>query len=211
MTIIPFLSSRGAISYLIIRENNRAILIDPNFEMAEKIMIYIKQNSVALTHILETHTHADFFSSRDLFQKLFPQALVRKPFENVSIENLQTIPTPGHTNDSVCYIFEQKYIFTGDTLLIGGTGRTDFQEGSSNQLFESLSTILNLPLSITIYPNHNYNNLTETTLLEQTTTNPRLKLVNENKKQEFIQLMDNHKPPKPDLFEEAILYNSHNL
>lgn len=209
MTITPFLSNRGSISYLIVQNNNQAILIDPGYEMAEKIIIYIKQNSLKLSHILETHTHADFFSCRDLFLKLYPQVAIRKPFEDVVICDLEIITTPGHAHDSVCYLFEQKYIFTGDTLLIGGTGRTDFQGGSSSDLFESLTKLLTLTHTTIIYPNHNYNHLTQTTLIKQITTNPRLKLVYENKKQEFIELMNNHKPPKPDLFDEAISYNSY--
>ncbi len=211
MTIIPFLSSRGAISYLAIENQKaiqKAILIDPSFEMAEKITIHLKQNLINLDYILETHTHADFFSSRNLFLQLYPNVRIRKPFEKLEIPNWTILETPGHTDDSVCY-FAQGYLFTGDTLLLGGTGRTDFQGGSSQKLYQSLLKTLELPDSTIIYPNHNYKGITSDALGNQKIINPRLKLVLENKQSEFIELMNNHKPPKPDLFEEAIDYNRH--
>jgi sulfur dioxygenase len=210
MNITPFLSSRGAISYLVTRQSGRAILIDPSFEMAEKIVIHLKQNNLILTNILETHTHADFFSSRKLFLELYPQVKIRKPFEEIDIEGLTVLSTPGHTDDSVCYILEcccKKNIFTGDTLLLGGTGRTDFQGGSSEKLYDSLAQILELPETTIIHPNHNYQGITSDTLCNQKQNNPRLKLVVENQKIDFVELMNNHKPPQPDLFEEAIEYN----
>lgn len=207
MTITRFLSSRGSISYLVIQRDNQVILIDPSFEMAEKIIIYLKQNNLKLTNILETHTHADFFSSRRLFLKLYPEVKIRKPFEDNSLDGVEIIKTPGHTDDSVCYLIDNN-LFTGDTLLLGGTGRTDFQGGSSEKLYQSLTQILKFLDTTIIYPNHNYQGVTSDTLGNQKLTNPRLKLVLENKYTEFVELMNNHKPPKPDLFEEAIKYNT---
>jgi glyoxylase-like metal-dependent hydrolase (beta-lactamase superfamily II) len=99
-------------------------------------------------------------------------------------------------------------IFTGDTLLIGGTGRTDFQMGNSQILYETLQKILVLPDTTIIYPGHNYQNQTKTTLGVEKLTNPRLKLVLEGKKEEFINLMNDHRPSKPELFEESLRWNA---
>lgn len=89
-------------------------------------------------------------------------------------------------------------------MLVGGTGRTDFQLGESKALYSTLKRILTLPETALIYPSHNYQGQNKSTLGVEKLTNPRLKLVVENKKEEFITLLNNHKPPKPDLFEESL-------
>jgi glyoxylase-like metal-dependent hydrolase (beta-lactamase superfamily II) len=76
MSVFPFLSTQGVISFLITTNQNQAIVIDPSFEMAQKIVLKIKQDNLTLKYILDTHTHADFFSSRVLFKNLYPEAKV---------------------------------------------------------------------------------------------------------------------------------------
>jgi len=227
MSITPFLSNQGVISFLITNSQNEAILIDPSFDMTQKIVLEIKQKDLKLKYILDTHTHADFFSARNLFKNLYPEAKVGlsefsptkdnelKLKDNQILElseiKITTWQSHGHTGESLIYKLEHEdkiSIFTGDSLLIGGTGRTDFQAGESEELYQTLERILTLPENIIVYPNHNYQGQTKTTLAVEKITNPRLKLVPEANKEEFLNLMENHKPPLPDLFEESIRFNS---
>lgn len=227
MTVIPFLSTQGVISFLITNSENEAILIDPSFEMTQKIVLYIKQKNLNLKYILDTHTHADFFSSRGLFKFLYPQAKIGlsefSPTKNnelklkdggvIEVESIKLTAwqAHGHTDESLVFVVEsagETTVFTGDTLLIGGTGRSDFQLGDSQNLYSSLEKILSLPDQTVIYPGHNYQGQTKTTIAVEKITNPRLKLVLDGKKQEFIEVMTAHQPAKPDLFEESLVWNS---
>jgi glyoxylase-like metal-dependent hydrolase (beta-lactamase superfamily II) len=227
MQTTPFLSPQGVISFLITNSSNQAIVIDPSYQMAQDIVLYIKQKGLKLLHILETHTHADFFSSRALFKTLYPQANIglsqfaptkdnELKLKDGDILKLHDIKikvwhTHGHTNDSLVFVMQhegQTSIFSGDTLLIEGTGRTDFQLGESESLYASLEQILTLPDNTIIYPGHNYRGQTKTVLAVEKITNKRLKLVLENKKKEFLILMKSHVPPKPDLFEESLRWNA---
>jgi len=227
MSTTPFLSTQGVISFLITNNQNEAILIDPSFEMAQKIVSKIKQKNLKLKYILDTHTHADFFSSRALFKALYPEAKVglsqfsptkdnKLKLKDNQVLELEEIKITvwqanGHTNESLVFVLEQDSqtsIFTGDTLFVGGTGRTDFQIGDSQILYQSLERILTLSETTIVYPGHNYQGQTKTTLAVEKLTNPRLKLVLEGKNEEFVSLMNNHKPTKPDIFEESLRWNS---
>jgi len=233
MTITPFLSSQGVISYLITNPDRQAVLIDSSFDMAQKIVSTLKKHQFELKYILDTHTHADFFSARNLFKSIYPKAKIgMSKFsptkqKDIALEDNQVLEVAknfqikvwqanGHTNESLIYLLEtnsgdekrQINIFTGDALLIGGSGRTDFQLGESKKLYETLERILTLDESSIIYPGHNYNGQTRTTLAVEKITNKRLKMVIENKKVEFITTMNAHTPPTPELFEEAINWNS---
>jgi len=227
MPITPFLSQQGVISFLITNSQNEAVLIDPSFDMAQRIVLEMKEKGLTLKYILDTHTHADFFSARNLFKKLYPEAQIGlsefsptkdnelKLKDNQILEldeiKITVWQASGHTNESLIYKLEhlaQTSIFTGDSLLIGGTGRTDFQAGESEALYHTLKRILTLPETTIVYPNHNYQGQTKSTLAVEKITNSRLKLVVEGKKQGFLTLMENHTPPLPDLFEESIAFNS---
>jgi glyoxylase-like metal-dependent hydrolase (beta-lactamase superfamily II) len=227
MSVFSFLSTQGVISFLISNGKNEAILIDPSFDMAQKIVLKIKQDNLNLKYILDTHTHADFFSSRALFKALYPEAKVGlsessptkdnelklKDEQMIELDNLKLAvwQANGHTNESLVFILNQESqtsIFTGDTLFISGTGRTDFQIGDSEILYDSLERILTLSDTTVIYPGHNYQGQTKTTLGVEKLTNPRLKLVLEGKKDEFVNLMNSHHPTKPELFEESLKWNA---
>ncbi|MEI6728492.1 MAG: MBL fold metallo-hydrolase [bacterium] len=222
-----FLSTQGVISFLITNSDNEAILIDPSFDMSQKIVLHLKLNKLNLKYILDTHTHADFFSSRGLFKTLYPDAkiglsqysqtkdnelkLVDEQVLELKNIKLSVWQASGHTNESLVFVLNQDNqtsIFTGDTLLIGGTGRTDFQIGDPLSLYKSLERILTLSDKTIIYPGHNYEGQTKTSLAVEKLTNKRLKLVLEGKRDEFVEQMNNHKPTKPDLFEESLKWNS---
>ena len=116
--------------------------------------------------------------------------------------------TPGHTDDSYCYYMEMdnlKYLFTGDTLLINGCGRTDFQNGSSYELYNSLFTILReLDSETIVLPAHDYNGKLQSTLGQEFENNPRLNFSN---REEFIEFMDNLNLPDPKLLDIAVTAN----
>ncbi|MBT4937448.1 MBL fold metallo-hydrolase, partial [Candidatus Peregrinibacteria bacterium] len=117
---------------------------------------------------------------------------------------LKFFNTPGHTNDSIC-IFVEGIVFTGDTMLIGGCGRTDFQNGSAQDLYESIfNKLLTLPDLTKVYPGHDYKERFCSTIKEERENSPRLQL----SKEDFIQTLDNHHPGLPEKFKESVQENS---
>ncbi len=227
MMIYPFLSKQGVISYIVAGNDLKAVIIDPSYDMAQDMIKFIEQKSLQISHVLETHTHADFFSAKDLYKSLYPDIRIglsknsHTLKKNLSLQDqdslqffgfqITVLETPGHTNDSLTYYVESdniKTLFTGDTLLIGGTGRTDFQEGSSSSLYDSLHKLSGFVDSTILHPNHNYKGQVATTLGVEKVTNQRLMYVLNNQKQTFIDIMDNHTPLQPDLFHLAVPYNS---
>lgn len=220
MRIQPFQSPRGCLSYVVYSPHYKeALLVDPSSEMGEVYKKYLGANNLKLRFIVETHTHADHISSSGelkratgallLTHERAPTSHKDKPLgdgDRLSLGDVELtiLYTPGHTEDSLS-LLGKGFIFTGDALLIEGTGRTDFQNGSSGALFESLwQKILPLGDDVIVYPAHDYKNRSQSTLGEIKKINPRLRL----SKEKFIQLMDSYHPPKPELFEMAIRENT---
>lgn len=219
--IIPFHSPRGCLSYLVADPASReALLIDPSEEVpTEQYLERISKEGYKLLYILETHTHADHISSANEI-RASTGAIIARHYKAPSSQkdralhgedvlalgetNVSIIETPGHTDESIS-ISVPGAIFTGDVLLIGTTGRTDFQLGSSSDEYKSLwEKILSLPDDTVVYPAHDYQGRTHTTIKDERLQNPRLKLTRE----EFVATMDEQHPPLPDLFKEAIAKNS---
>lgn len=221
MKIQPFTSERGCLSYLLVNTDTKeAILIDPSAEVEDaQYLEALKAEGADLRYIIETHTHADHISSAPHLRDATGAKIVRHTdapslLKDVAIsggeeldlgtEKIQLIATPGHTNESIS-VYTGKEIFTGDALLIGGTGRTDFQLGDSESLYESLhDTLGKLPDETIVYPAHDYKGRVSTTIGDEKQNNPRFTLTHD----EFIVSMDAHHPPQPELFEEAIAANS---
>ena len=199
-----------------------ALLIDP---VSEKLSSYIQllaDLSLQLKYALDTHCHADHITAlgqlRDitgcetLAGKPSAMACVDRFFADGDILQLGSIAvraiyTPGHTDDSYCFFLdgEQQLLFTGDTLLIRGTGRTDFQNGSSEALYDSLFTkLLKLPDQTTVFPGHDYKGWTQSTILEERQSNPRLQVKNW---QELDSLLEQLKLMNPKLMDIAIPAN----
>lgn len=191
-------------------ETSEAILIDPVIELAERDAQLVKQLGLNLKIVANTHVHADHITGTGLLKKLVPgcQSLISeasggladilvKPGEKVKFGNqeLEVRATPGHTNGCTTYVsHDHGFAMTGDALLIGGCGRTDFQEGSSETLYNSVhSQILSLPDHFCLYPAHDYKGLTVTSVAEEKQFNPRLTKPCE----EFINIMDNLGLPYP--------------
>jgi len=181
-----------------------AVVIDPVVELAERDAQIINELGLTLKYCINTHVHADHITGTGLLKKLVPGCLsvISKPSgakadRHVShgdtIEfgqhKLEVRETPGHTNGCVTYVLSsQGCAFTGDTLLVRGCGRTDFQEGNADVMYDSVwQQILTLPDNFKLYPAHDYKGRTETSVAEEKALNPRLT----KPRQEFIKIMDN--------------------
>jgi sulfur dioxygenase len=166
----------------------QAALVDPVLEQAERDLALLAELGLTLTHVLETHVHADHVTAAGLLRERTGCQLVASPLgaacadrhvrhgDAVAVGGLrvQVLATPGHTDDSVSYHVEG-CVFTGDTLLVRGTGRTDFQNGDAGQLHDSITQVLFvLPAGTLVYPGHDYHGRTVTTVGEEQRLNPRL-------------------------------------
>lgn len=221
MRTIPFHSARGCLSYLLIDEATlEAALIDPSTEIEPtQYLNTLSKEGVTLRYIIETHTHADHISSAPALCEATGAQLVRhtkapSPKKDIAVaggetlalggQTLSILATGGHTDESIS-IVAPGAVFTGDALLIGGTGRTDFQLGDSEALYDSLHQTLGaLPDETVVYPGHDYRGRTASTIGDEKRSNPRLAL----SRDEFVKTMDAHHPALPELFTESIAANS---
>ncbi|XP_041981164.1 persulfide dioxygenase ETHE1, mitochondrial isoform X2 [Aricia agestis] len=200
--------------------SKEAVLIDPVIEHAERDANIIKELNFKLLYAMNTHMHADHVTGTGRLKSLLPgcKSVIGKASgaqadihlvdgEEVTFgsHKLLTVATPGHTNGCLTYICHgQSLAFTGDTLLIRGCGRTDFQEGCSETLYNSVhQKIFTLPNHYTLYPAHDYKGVTATTVGEEKKYNPRLT----KSLKEFIQIMDNLNLPYPKMIDKAIPAN----
>ncbi|KAK6640850.1 Ethylmalonic encephalopathy 1 [Polyplax serrata] len=201
-------------------KEKEAILIDPVLELAERDAQVVRELGLKLKYGVNTHVHADHITGTGKLKSIFPEcksviskasgaAADVKVTENDSIQfgkhKLEIRPTPGHTNGCLTYVcHEQGLAFTGDTLLIRGCGRTDFQDGSSELLFQSVhDKIFTLPDNYRLFPAHDYKGLTSTTVGEEKKYNPRLtKPLNE-----FMDIMKNLNLAYPKMIDKAVPAN----
>ena len=197
-------------TYLIASAPGReAIIIDPvkgNKEIYTKLL---NELDVKLAYTLDTHVHADHITaSGDLREdtgsiyvmgehtKADCVSLKVKEGEMINVDGLkfQTIYTPGHTNDSYSFVLDNQ-VFTGDTLLIRGTGRTDFQNGNSIEQYDSIfNKLLKLPDETIVYPGHDYHGHTSSSIWEERAFNPRLQV---KSAEAYADLMANLNLPLP--------------
>ena len=219
MHIEPF-ANGGCRSYLISCETSgRAILIDPEIHLVERYKAAIARDGLSLSYLLDTHTHADHFSaSRQLGAALgVPVVHGRKspaPFADMRLDDgemlvagdvrLVALATPGHTRDSMCFSAGDA-LFTGDTLLIGGTGRTDLPTGDPEQLYDSLfGRLLKFDPATRVFPGHDYKGNSESTIGREIETNPRLQ---KRDRQEFVAMMRELNLAAPTHLTEALRTN----
>ncbi|MET0791949.1 MAG: MBL fold metallo-hydrolase, partial [Polyangiaceae bacterium] len=164
--------SGGCLSYLIGCEETRsALLVDPELAQLDRYAALTAEKGLRLRYLLDTHTHADHFSAtrelgRQLAVPIVMNRLSAAPFVDLRVEDGDTLivgklrlrvhETPGHTEDSLCIELEDR-VLTGDTLLIGGTGRTDLPTGNADALHASLfEKLLRLDANLLVYPAHDY-------------------------------------------------------
>lgn len=211
-------------TYLIACERTRqAVLIDTVKSEVALYVQLIKELNLHLDYVLDTHTHADHITGAGALREatgaitlLGEQAnstCVSQPLHHGQIISfgdltLQALHTPGHTDDSYSIILKnhnQIYAFTGDTLLIRGSGRTDFQNGDAAVQYHSLfSLLLTLPDNAWVYPGHDYKGWTVSTIAEEKANNPRLQVKNA---EEYTALMNNLNLPNPKLMDIAVPLN----
>jgi glyoxylase-like metal-dependent hydrolase (beta-lactamase superfamily II) len=196
-----------------------AVLIDPVKTQTDKYLQLIKELDLKLVYAIDTHVHADHITALGALcnvtqcqsvmgeqSKAECLSLHVKDNENIKIDSLilKAIYTPGHTDDSYSFVMDDR-VFTGDTLLIRGTGRTDFQNGDSEQQYDSLfNKLLALPENVLVYPAHDYNGRTVSTIGEEKQFNPRLQV---KSIAEYVELMANLNLPNPKYMDIAVPAN----
>lgn len=211
-------------TYLIGCEHTRqAVLIDTVKTELDLYLQLLNELDLKLICVLDTHTHADHITAAGALRTatgaltlLGEQAhsfCVSKALHDgdqitVGELNIKALHTPGHTDDSYCFILEdahQVYAFTGDTLLIRSTGRTDFQNGNAaDQYYSLFNKLLKLPDDTWVYPGHDYKGWTRSTIAEEKAHNPRLQLKD---LADYVELMNNLHLPDPKLMDVAIPAN----
>lgn len=208
-------------TYLLADLNTReAVIIDPVLEKAKRDANLVKDLGFTLKYALNTHMHADHITGSGWLKQLLPgsKSVIAKASgakADIHINEgdpvifgrhrIDTLATPGHTNGCMSFVIhEQGCIFTGDTVLIRGCGRTDFQEGDPAHLYENVhSKIFSLPENFRIYPAHDYKGLMESSVWEEKTYNPRLTKT----KEEFINIMNNLNLPYPKKIDVSLPAN----
>lgn len=196
-----------------------ALIIDPVLEHVDNYINILNKMNLKLVKVIDTHIHADHITGMSkLKNKTNCETVMgdKTPADIVSIKikdqefvtidklRLKAIYTPGHTSESFSFLMNDR-VFTGDTLLIGGTGRTDFQNGDPYDSYNSIFNILlKLPDNTKVYPAHDYNGNFYSTIENEKLHNPRLQVKSAN---EYADIMNNLKLPDPKLMDIAIPRN----
>lgn len=207
-------------TYLIAsRIGGEALLIDPVIEKVDHYQRLLTELDLKLVKAVDTHCHADHITALGALRDQTHCITVMgrntdvdvvsmrvDDGDSIEIENvsMRVLYTPGHTSDSYCFHMEDR-IFTGDTLLIRGTGRTDFQNGSPKDAYDSLfNKVLTLPENTLVYPGHDYKGETVSTIYEEKAFNPRLQV---RSAEAYAEIMDNLNLPNPKLMDIAVPAN----
>jgi len=214
-----FDSESSTYTYLVADPETRlAALVDPVREQIERDLGLLAELNLKLAYVLDTHVHADHVTAAGLLrqrtgaktvggEKAAPCVDVQvKHGDVVALGGLQikVLATPGHTDDSVSYLV-QDALFSGDALLVRGTGRTDFQNGDAHALYHSITQVLfALPDTTRVYPGHDYRGNSESTIGEEKRFNPRV--ANKDEAQ-FVEVMKALQLPPPKKLQEAVPAN----
>jgi glyoxylase-like metal-dependent hydrolase (beta-lactamase superfamily II)/rhodanese-related sulfurtransferase len=215
-----FDSVSGTYSYLLAsRRGGEALIIDPVLEKVDRYLQLVRELDLKLVKAVDTHLHADHITGlgalRDKTQcitvmgeqtKADVVSMRLSDGDKLTIEGLalDVIYTPGHTDDSYSFILPDR-VFTGDTLLIRGTGRTDFQNGDPRRQYESIfGRLLKLPDETLIYPAHDYKGETVSTIGEEKAFNPRLQV---KSMEDYVEIMNNLKLANPKMMDVAVPAN----
>ena len=200
-------------------EGREALIIDPVIEHTEEYLKILEKLKLKLVKVIDTHIHADHItglnelSKRTNCTKIMGEQsksevvdIKIKEDDKIEIDKIEikAIYTPGHTDCSYSFLMKDR-IFTGDTLLINGTGRTDFQNGSAKTQYDSLfNKILKLPEKTLVFPAHDYNGKKFSTIGDEKNNNPRLQVDNV---EEYIEIMNNLNLANPKMMDIAVPAN----
>ena len=200
-------------------KGREALIIDPVIENTNEYIKILKNLDLKLVKVIDTHIHADHISGLNELSKRTRCSKIMgehsssevidihvKDNEKIKIENIELISiyTPGHTDCSYSFLMNDR-VFTGDTLLINGTGRTDFQSGSSYDAYDSLfKKLLKLPEKTLVYPAHDYNGKKYSTIENEKNNNPKLQV---SFPEEYAEIMNNIKLEDPKMMAIAVSAN----
>jgi glyoxylase-like metal-dependent hydrolase (beta-lactamase superfamily II)/rhodanese-related sulfurtransferase len=218
--IFETVASGGCRSYLLgCEETCAAALIDPELSQLDRYRVLAAKHGLRVHYLIDTHTHADHFSAtRQLARELNVPVVMHRaspaPFVDLRLEGgemlaigrlrLQALHTPGHTADSMCLSVADR-VFTGDTLLIGATGRTDLPSGDAGSLHDSLfGSLLKLDPALMVFPAHEYKGRSHSSIGQELADNPRLQ---KRDRGAFIAMMQNLNLTMPTHVTEALRTN----
>jgi glyoxylase-like metal-dependent hydrolase (beta-lactamase superfamily II) len=210
--------SAGCLSYILgCAKDKVCVVIDPEVDKVDHYVGLADYLKSQILYAIDTHTHADHSSACKVMRERFGIKVVMHraadaPYVDIHVEDgdeirfgqqlLKVVHTPGHTQDATCLLFKDR-IFTGDTLLIGGCGRTDLPGGNSEAQYKSLSILKALPDDIRVYPGHDYREAVSS-LGDEKQKNPRLLIPTQ---EEFVHYMSSRNPPFPRKIQEALEWN----
>jgi glyoxylase-like metal-dependent hydrolase (beta-lactamase superfamily II) len=210
--------SSGCLSYILgCKQDRICVAIDPELDKADDYVELARFFGSTLLYAIDTHTHADHNSACKVMRERYGIQVVmhraaEAPYVDVRVDDgdeikfgqlsFKVVYTPGHTQDAMCLLFRDR-IFTGDTLLIGGCGRTDLPGGNAERQYDSLAKLKALEDQIRVYPGHDYREAVST-LGEEKKSNARMLIPT---KDEFVQFMTSRKPPFPRKLDEALEWN----
>ena len=215
-----FDSKSSTYTYLISSGNGReALIIDPVLENVNEYINILKELDLKLVKVIDTHIHADHITGASKLKDQTNCTTImgeQTPANAVDLEvkdeeiikldqiEIKALYTPGHTSDSFSFLMND-YLFSGDTLLINGTGRTDFQNGSAKDAYNSIfNKLLKLPEKTLLYPAHDYNGEKVSSIGKEKKFNPRLQVSSEN---EYVEIMNNLNLPEPKMMDVNVARN----
>jgi glyoxylase-like metal-dependent hydrolase (beta-lactamase superfamily II) len=207
-------------TYLIASSKGReALIIDPVLENVEVYIKLLDELDLKLVKVIDTHIHADHVTGASKLKNITKCVTImgdHTPADTVEIKvrdddyinldnlKIKAMYTPGHTSDSYCFLMNN-YLFSGDTLLINGTGRTDFQNGNAKDSYNSIfNKLLTLPVETFLYPAHDYKGEKVSTIGKEKKHNPRLQV---NSVDEYVDIMNNLNLKKPAEIETNVSRN----
>ena len=207
-------------TYLICSGKSReALIIDPVIENVSEYISLLKELDLKLVKVIDTHIHADHVTGASKLKDITKCSTIMgahtpaetveikvKDEEYIDLDNLKirAIYTPGHTSDSYSFLMNN-YLFSGDTLLINGTGRTDFQNGNAKDAYNSIfNKLLKLPEETLLYPAHDYKGEKVSTIGKEKKQNPRLQVESVD---EYVDIMNNLDLKKPAELEKNVARN----